>query len=66
MTLSYSVKCRDYYLLLLFIYLTFTEVKVFTIENICIAVAMPPLNDKDRMLIKVNEKNLQRKTKYNG
>ena len=46
-------------LLLLFIYLTLTEVKIFTIKNIYIAVAIP-LNDKDGMLIKVNEK----KNKY--
>ena len=41
--------------LLLSIYLTLTEVKFFTIKNIYIAVAIP-LNDKDGMLIKVNEK----------
>ena len=46
-------------LLLLFIYLTLTELKIFTIKNIYIAVAIP-LNDKDGMLIKVNEK----KNKY--
>ena len=31
------------------------EVKIFTIKNIYIAVAIP-LNDRDGMLIKVNEK----------
>ena len=41
--------------LLLSIYLTLTEVKFFTIKSIYIAVAIP-LNDKDGMLIKVNEK----------
>ena len=41
--------------LLLFIYLTLTEVKILTIKNIYIAVATP-LNDKDGMLIKANEK----------
>ena len=41
--------------LLLSIYLTLTEVTFFTIKNIYIAVAIP-LNDKDGMLIKVNEK----------
>ena len=52
-------------LLLLFIYLTLREVKIFTIKNIYIAVAIP-LNNKDGMLNKVNEKkNLQRKAKYN-
>ena len=42
-------------LLLLFIYLTLREVKIFTIKNIYIAVAIP-LNNKDGMLNKVNEK----------
>ena len=52
-------------LLLLFIYLTLREVKIFAIKNIYIAVAIP-LNDRDGMLNKVNEKkNLQRKAKYN-
>ena len=53
-------------LLSLFIYLTLTEVKAFTIKNICIAVAIL-LNGKDGMLIKVNEKNNYKgKIKYNG
>ena len=52
-------------LLLLFIYLTLREVKIFAIKNIYTAVAIP-LNDRDGMLNKVNEKkNLQRKAKYN-
>ena len=50
-------------LLLLFIYLTLREVKIFAIKNIYIAVAIP-LNDRDGMLNKVSEKkNLQRKAK---
>ena len=53
-------------LLSLFIYLTLTEVKAFTIKNIYIAVAIL-LNGKDGMLIKVNEKNnYKEKIKYNG
>ena len=41
--------------------------KNFTIKNTYIAVAIP-INDKDGMLIKLNEtkKKLQIKTKYNG
>ena len=52
-------------MLILFIYLTLTEIQIFTIKNIHISVAIS-LNNKDGMLIKVNEKKLQRKTKYNG
>ena len=53
-------------LLSLFIYLTLTEVKAFTIKNIYIAVAIL-LNGKDGMLIKVNEKNnYKEKIKCNG
>ena len=37
----------------------------YNTTNIYIAVAIS-LNDKDSMLIKVNEKKLQRKIKYNG
>ena len=50
-------------LLLLFIYLTSTEVKNFTIKNIYIAVAIP-LNDKEKSQRKKN--NCKEKTKYNG
>ena len=42
------------------IYLTLTEVNIFTVKNIYIAVAIP-LNNKDCMLIKVNEKRNLRK-----
>ena len=45
-------------------YLTLTEVNIFTVKNIYIAVAIP-LNNKDCMLTKVNEKRNLRKTKYN-
>ena len=49
-------------LLLLFIYLTLTEVKIFTIKNIYIAVVIP-LNDTDGMLIKASEKKFTKKNK---
>ena len=48
-------------IIIIIINLKLTEVKIFTIRNIYIAVAIP-LNDKDGMLIKVNE----RETKYNS
>ena len=57
---SKCISCVLRLLLLLFIYLTLTEVKIFTIKNIYIAVAIP-LNDKDGMLIKVNEKKINKK-----
>ena len=50
--------------LVLFIYLTLTEVKIYTIKNVYIAVAIP-LNDKDGMLVKVNEKKLLQREKPN-
>ena len=59
----YQLKKRQLLLLqLLLIYLTLTEAKIFTMKNIYIAVATP-LNDKDVMLIKVNEQKIAKKNK---
>ena len=59
----YQLKKRQLLLLqLLLIYLTLTESKIFTMKNIYIAVATP-LNDKDVMLIKVNEQKIAKKNK---
>ena len=54
----------DIIIIITTIYLTLTEVNIFTVKNIYIAVAIP-LNNKDCMLTKVNEKRNLRKTKYN-
>ena len=50
----------DIIIIITIIYLTLTEVNIFTVNNIYIAVAIP-LNNKDCMLIKVNEKRNLRK-----
>ena len=44
-----------------FSYLKLTEVKIVQIKNIYIAVAIP-INDKDGMLIKVNENKIKKST----
>ena len=44
----------------LFIHVTLTEIKIFTMKNNYLAVAIP-LCDKDGMLIKVNKKNYKEK-----
>ena len=54
----------DIIIIITTIYLTLTEVNIFTVKNIYIAVAIP-LNNKNCMLTKVNEKRNLRKTKYN-
>ena len=46
-------------IIIIIIHLTLTEVKILTIKNIYLAVAIP-LNDKDGMLIKVNGKNTKK------
>ena len=58
----FKVKNIIIIIIYLFIYLTLAEAKIFRIKNVYIAVAIP-LNDKDGMIIKINEKKITKKNK---
>ena len=58
----FKVKNIIIVIIYLFIYLTLAEAKIFRIKNVYIAVAIP-LNDKNGMIIKINEKKITKKNK---